>query len=363
MATTKAAGEAVYETVLAASSAIKLDHLNKEALPRLQGVLDAPGSIFFRFGENGLGPIGGTLQNDMPHYVVEFRNRDPIWNLIVEADPRMDIFCPVQAMGIDRFRQCEIYHEFYKHYDVEELCLIRFTQAAFGTPGTTGIMLFRSPQQLPFGPKEISVIKTVMPAFSAAVQRADRFQTLEREKLGLEALIRRTATQPCLALDLEGKLLWISPMARGLLGPNFDPAHHIPENLIHEAKKLGSLLTGRHSLSLPKVTIGLQLLDGRELGADLFLWRGEGESPAIAVLLEPQLQKPMISSIPSIERLSPAELRVLDQLIHGLSNRDIAKRLFISVETVRSHIKNILAKFKVSSRTEAVSRALNEMRS
>jgi len=55
--------------------------------------------------------------------------------------------------------------------------------------------------------------------------------------------------------------------------------------------------------------------------------------------------------------LSGREWEVLDHLCDGASTDEIAEALVLSTETVRSHIKNILRKLRVSSRTEAVAAA------
>lgn len=52
--------------------------------------------------------------------------------------------------------------------------------------------------------------------------------------------------------------------------------------------------------------------------------------------------------------LTPREREVLQQMVQGLSNREIGDRLFISEKTVKNHITGILQKFEVSDRTQAV---------
>src|SRR5581483_10262233 len=54
--------------------------------------------------------------------------------------------------------------------------------------------------------------------------------------------------------------------------------------------------------------------------------------------------------------LSARELEVLLLLDQHLGTEEIAKRLFISEHTVRSHVKNLLGKLGVSSRREALER-------
>jgi LuxR family maltose regulon positive regulatory protein len=58
-----------------------------------------------------------------------------------------------------------------------------------------------------------------------------------------------------------------------------------------------------------------------------------------------------------IESLSAREVEVLDCLTEGLSNREIAQRLTISLTTVKTHTRNIYRKLDVHSRTQAVARA------
>lgn len=57
------------------------------------------------------------------------------------------------------------------------------------------------------------------------------------------------------------------------------------------------------------------------------------------------------------DALTAREQDVLDRLIEGKSNRQIAEELFISLNTVATHIKQIYQKLHVRSRTEAVARA------
>jgi NarL family two-component system response regulator LiaR len=60
------------------------------------------------------------------------------------------------------------------------------------------------------------------------------------------------------------------------------------------------------------------------------------------------------------EVLSEREIEVLKLAAEGLNNQDIAAQLCLSVRTVQAHLGHIFSKLKVSSRTEAVVRALKE---
>lgn len=60
---------------------------------------------------------------------------------------------------------------------------------------------------------------------------------------------------------------------------------------------------------------------------------------------------------PLIEPLSERELEVLNLIAAGLTNAEIAERLFIAVGTVKRHINHIYGKLEVTSRTQAIARA------
>jgi LuxR family maltose regulon positive regulatory protein len=57
------------------------------------------------------------------------------------------------------------------------------------------------------------------------------------------------------------------------------------------------------------------------------------------------------------EALTERELEVLHLIDAGLSNREIASRLYVSLNTVRTHTKNLYSKLDVHSRTQAITRA------
>ena len=68
----------------------------------------------------------------------------------------------------------------------------------------------------------------------------------------------------------------------------------------------------------------------------------------------------MVRPAADTDELSERELSVLRLLGSGLSEREIGGELFVSFNTVHSHVKAIYRKLGVSSRTEAVARARDE---
>lgn len=85
-------------------------------------------------------------------------------------------------------------------------------------------------------------------------------------------------------------------------------------------------------------------------------------SPSMAVKLLDEFKQMTRSDRQQVPtpRLTDRELEVLKLVAQGLNNREIAKRLFISENTVKNHVRNILEKLQLHSRMEAVMYAVRE---
>lgn len=75
-------------------------------------------------------------------------------------------------------------------------------------------------------------------------------------------------------------------------------------------------------------------------------------SPSMATKLLEEFKHISKGNVPATT-LTPRELQVLRLVAHGMSNREIADELFISENTVKNHIRNILEKLQMKSRMEA----------
>jgi DNA-binding NarL/FixJ family response regulator len=75
-----------------------------------------------------------------------------------------------------------------------------------------------------------------------------------------------------------------------------------------------------------------------------------------ATMAKKDVAKPTVPT----PRLTDREMEVLSLVAKGLANRDVAKQLFISENTVKNHVRNILEKLQLHSRMEAVMYAVRE---
>lgn len=102
----------------------------------------------------------------------------------------------------------------------------------------------------------------------------------------------------------------------------------------------------QNSLSAGRVMVGLMALREGLMVID----------PAISVILTPSDEADTRLFVTS-ESLTPREMQVLQHMAAGLPNKQIARILGISPNTVKFHVNAILSKLDAQSRTEAVIRA------
>jgi NarL family two-component system response regulator LiaR len=87
--------------------------------------------------------------------------------------------------------------------------------------------------------------------------------------------------------------------------------------------------------------------------------RGEPSlEPSIARKVLQELSHPGGAGTPTSEPLTEREMEVLRLIAQGMSNKEIAAKIFVAEWTVRSHVSSILGKLHVASRTQAALYAL-----
>ncbi len=118
-------------------------------------------------------------------------------------------------------------------------------------------------------------------------------------------------------------------------------------------------------LAAPEGYIRLFVDEGPPMLALLRLARGRGIVPEYVTTLlsafgeqhTSDLPLPAARRSPLAEPLTEREREVLQLLLAGACNREIARRLFLSVNTVKRHVYNLCGKLGVQSRAQAIIRA------
>ena len=98
----------------------------------------------------------------------------------------------------------------------------------------------------------------------------------------------------------------------------------------------------------------LKQVKARDLIADVKKVAGGAslmDPRAVARVVERISNPPQVN--PELKSLSPQELRLLDLIAEGQTNRQIAEAMILSEKTIKNYMTGLLAKLKMNSRTEA----------
>jgi len=117
-----------------------------------------------------------------------------------------------------------------------------------------------------------------------------------------------------------------------------------------------SLFTGQISMKLYITAIGILFLAiGALVGLKLRKRQVRIEKEVVVQYVEKPAEEQV--EIGENDLLSARENEVLMHIAKGLTNREIAERLFVSENTIKTHVNNIYSKLGVSRRVQAIARA------
>lgn len=109
-----------------------------------------------------------------------------------------------------------------------------------------------------------------------------------------------------------------------------------------------SIMAGAAGYVLKQIK-GTDLVDGiRRVAA--------GESlldPAVTARVLDRVRNPQGDEDPRLARLTPTELRILEMIAEGLTNRQIGERIHLAEKTIKNYVSTILSKLQMTRRAEA----------
>ena len=109
-----------------------------------------------------------------------------------------------------------------------------------------------------------------------------------------------------------------------------------------------SIMAGAAGYVLKQIK-GTDLVDGiRRVAA--------GESlldPAVTARVLDRVRNPQGDEDPRLARLTPTELRILEMIAEGLTNREIGERIHLAEKTIKNYVSTILSKLQMTRRAEA----------
>lgn len=121
---------------------------------------------------------------------------------------------------------------------------------------------------------------------------------------------------------------------------------------------LAALSAGADAYCLKGIS-ATQLANAINSVIDGAVWLDPGIAKQIVKLMSNRPEKPPDSDINPFQ-LSERERQILGLLVEGCSNQQMAEKLFLSAETIKTHMRHVMEKLRVSDRTQAAVKAVRE---
>jgi DNA-binding NarL/FixJ family response regulator len=183
--------------------------------------------------------------------------------------------------------------------------------------------------------------KLMLEAIKAALERADDVELVGVAQTGSEALTLIPRLNPDVVLLDVRMPLMDGLTALGHIRKRHPDVKVVILSAIEEPEQIqAALRQGASSFVVKNI-------DPRDLASAI----RQAASGAVFQMLGAKATSE--STVAKETGITDSELRVLKALVQGLSNKQIAKKLFITEQTVKFHLTNIYRKLQVSNRTEA----------
>jgi DNA-binding CsgD family transcriptional regulator len=335
-------GRAVAKRELALAAASARDVLTHDEL--IEGVLEpirrgtaCSGVSLCHYDEQGIVRcLGGTLV-EATQYTVELFHVDPIQDALSRRKLMPHAVVPRLVPEVDwaSFQRGAAFNEFCRPHGVEDLLGLSLSDEPYGSPSTSGVLLTRSQREPQFDAEVVNQVDRLRPALLSAARRIERVAKSRRREAALAAAIERLAQRPTLIVDRVGHVLFMSREAELLLKGT-------------EARASFAELTARALVAPSEETSFLLDRAQGSFRVEAHALRSPGLQPIAIATIQPLQRETPVQRW----RLTRTETQVLGLLAEGLSNREIAGQLFVSLDTVKTHVSRVLAKSGTRSRAQ-----------
>ena len=339
------AGDGSASVVAASHRLASLSSIAAEVLPALAAASNACFS-FLHHGGSCREPLAVTWP-PAPEVLVSYQ-RDYAADcpfVPVKLASREWVLPITRRLSRKRLTKTAFYSDLLRPAGLEHHVELRLEPVRGNALPTSGIILCRDKRAGEFSDDDLSALAALRPVLTGASRRAAALDDALDRVAALEAMLAlggAAATRLAVNADGVEVHLQLAPNTNdgAMLAQLRDPAHP----LRRLARDLARGVVVPDSVGATKVAL---TGDTRSYRADVALAPGGSDRPIALITLTPMDRW----------QLSRTESAVLAEIVAGRSNEEIGKRLFISPETVRTHLTRVYRKMGVRSRLEAAALA------
>lgn len=340
----------------------QVDELREATLHHLEKIFSSESGNFFIDRESS-----GELDLDRvvsfgiePGYLQQFReyyhSLDPF---LVPYLPPDEVLTVEQVTSYRSLVESEYYNDFLSPQSIhhEMIFILRSRTRPLGV-----LALFRPSQQPSYSAREVAKAKLLAPYLSAALEKtvvADQFHISQSI---VSFVAEDLAHRGVVVLDDSLKTIFHNDKAAEVMafyfreeGPWSESGSPLPQEVSQCCLELREAAGRKTDPKTHKRTLSLAgQAGGPDLRVQLRRIDHLEQSPLLLVLMEFDELTATNSGRLKGKGISRREAEVVDLLCQGLTNIEIAERLFISQHTVESHLKSIYRKTEVKNRSSLI---------
>ncbi|MHB0999560.1 MAG: LuxR C-terminal-related transcriptional regulator [Armatimonadota bacterium] len=342
-----------------AYSGISSPDMWNQFLISIRSVIDADGLGVILYDRKSGRPVDKVLIDIDPEtyqkYEEQYYDKDPFSRIALES--KKHVFTPSDILGEENWKKTVFYSDFLLPAGDPEVLILEC-----GTPSNIMLLLSlsRRDSHEHFNDKDRECMKILHPHFTNAYKRQLLLDDIARSNKSFLSIMDQV-NRPIIIFDADFTPLHLNCSFLKLVSDN-RCLHDIQKSLEISARNIiiSSALNGDHLSSAGDDVITIDDTKYR-----MVISRIEpSDAPVYYIADLEEIANHLCRIIDASAhkyRLSDREIEICIMIMKGLSNREIAETLYLSEYTVKDHLKNILEKLHVNSRSKALAKLFGSL--
>lgn len=255
----------------------------------------------------------------------------------------------------ERYRtRTEYYNDFLKPQNIHHQMS---SNLKTGNSQIGKLSLFRQRSAPAFSTDEKTLMEILIPHISIALQKVILANQKYRQEYLIDFLGSKVRKKGVVLVTKSLKTLYMNDHARNILAgisnksPNQEKNVRLPKDILALLQKKTEQETDRTSVQPEDYVNRVIECEGQRIIMDIKQIMIPGKAPCSALLFEPEFNSQLRTEFLIKKGITRREREITHLVTAGLKNSEIAKKLFISENTVDNHIKSIFKKMGVHNRT------------
>lgn len=352
----------------AAMACDNLTELQSKTLEQFQNAIGAESSIYFDVsGDDSRRPFVSELSFGVPQnapklWCEHYQNRDPFVKKLIDNvyNGAENTVVSSEVVKHNDYINSEFYYDFLRPQSVYHVMVIAMVKdhRPIGLVG-----LHRPRPSSAFTEKEIAKANMLAPFYSAAVEKVKLNDSVNKNQFAIGALVTELPYEDVTVLDKDLHPVFMNEyFCQELDIPvitsqtNNTIKEFLPADILKCCENWKSIFNSQHLSSIPEKLHFNSRKNGKQISGHVRAYRNEDKEIIFLIHLGDERQNLISHEQCKQYGLTQREIKVAELVSTGMTNPEIAEKLFISIRTVQNHLRSMYAKVDVHNRTSLVSR-------